>query len=67
MSGKDFSFVKSKLSEALVDIICPIGRKIEQYMKDKGFLMDVLKKGREKGIIKSEENLKKIRDIVGFI
>jgi hypothetical protein len=36
-------------------------------MKDKGFLMDVLKKGREKGIIKSEENLKKIRDIVGFI
>jgi len=67
MSGKDFSYVKSKLSEALVDVICPIGKKIEQYMKDKGFLKDVLKKGREKAIIKSEENLKKIRDIVGFI
>jgi tryptophanyl-tRNA synthetase len=67
MSGKDFSYVKSKLSEALVDTICPIGRKIEQYMKDKGFLTDVLKKGREKATIKSEENLKKIRDIVGFI
>ena len=67
MSGKDFSYVKSKLSEALVEVICPIGKKIEQYMKDKGFLRDVLKKGREKAIIKSEENLKKIRDIVGFI
>ena len=67
MSGKDFSYVKSKLSEALVDVICPIGKKIDQYMNDKGFLKDVLKKGREKAIIKSEENLKKIRDIVGFI
>ena len=67
MSGKDFSYVKSKLSEALVDVICPIGKKIEQYMKEKGFLSDVLKKGREKAIKKSEENLKKIRDIVGFI
>ena len=67
MSGKDFSYVKSKLSEALVDVICPIGKKIEQYMKDKGFLVGILKKGREKATIKSEENLKKIRDIVGFI
>ena len=67
MSGKDFSFVKSKLSEALVDVICPIGIKIDKYMKDKGFLTNVLQKGREKATIKSEENLKKIRDIVGFI
>jgi hypothetical protein len=36
-------------------------------MKDKVHLEGVLKKGKEKASIKSEENLKKIRDIVGFI
>ena len=27
MSGKDFSFLKDKLSEALVEKICPIGKR----------------------------------------
>jgi len=67
MSGKEFSHVKSKLSEALIETICPIGRKISELMKDKVHLEGVLKKGKEKASIKSEENLKKIRDIVGFI
>ena len=67
MSGKDFSYVKLKLSEALVEIICPMGKQIRQYMNEKGFLQEVLKKGKEKAEIKSEENLKKIRDIIGFI
>jgi tryptophanyl-tRNA synthetase len=67
MSGKEFSYVKNKLSEALIETICPIGRKISELMKDKVHLEGVLKKGKEKASIKSEENLKKIRDIVGFI
>jgi tryptophanyl-tRNA synthetase len=67
MSGKDFSYVKLKLSEALVEIICPMGKQIRQYMNEKGFLQEVLKKGKEKAEIKSEENLKKIRDIIGLI
>ena len=67
MSGKEFSHVKTKLSEALIETICPIGRKISELMKDKVHLEGVLKKGKEKASIKSEENLKKIRDIVGFI
>jgi tryptophanyl-tRNA synthetase len=67
MSGKEFSHVKNKLSEALIETICPIGRKISELMKDKVHLEGVLKKGKEKASIKSEENLKKIRDIVGFI
>ena len=67
MSGKEFSFLKSKLSEALVEIICPIGRKIKQLMDDKAYLEEILKKGKEKASIKSEENLKKIREIVGLL
>jgi tryptophanyl-tRNA synthetase len=67
MSGKEFSYVKNKLSENLVEVVTPIGKKIAQLMDDKVHLEGILKKGREKASIKSEENLKKIRDIVGLI
>ena len=67
MSGKDFSHVKSKLSAALVEVICPVGKKIQELMKDKVYLEGILKKGKEKASIKSEENLKKVRDIIGFV
>jgi len=67
MSGKEFSHIKNKLSEALVEVICPIGNKIKQLLDDKTHLEGVLKKGKEKAQIKAEENLKKIRDIVGLI
>ena len=36
-------------------------------MTDKVYLTEVLSKGAEKAQIKSEENLKKVRDIVGLI
>jgi len=47
MSGKDFSHVKSKLSAALVEVICPVGKKIQELMKDKVYLEGILKKGKE--------------------
>ena len=59
--------LKNKLGEALVDSICPVGKKIRKLMDDKGHLLEVLKKGKEKATIKSEENLKKIREIVGLL
>ena len=66
-SGKDFSFFKNKLSEKLVETISPLGKNIAKYMKDEKHLQDVLKKGKEKASIIAEENLKKIREIVGFV
>ena len=39
----------------------------EKLMKDKKHLEDVLKKGKQKASIIAEENLKKIREIVGFV
>ena len=65
--GKDFSSLKIKLSEKLVETISPIGKKIIKLMKDKKHLEDVLKKGKQKANIIAEENLKKIREIVGFV
>ena len=67
MSGKEFSYVKTKISEALIDQICPIGKKIKELMEDKAFLKNVLKKGAEKAQLQAEENLKKVRDIIGLI
>ena len=65
--GKDFSFLKIKLSEKLVETISPIGKNIAKLMKDKKHLEDVLEKGKQKASILAEENLKKIREIVGFV
>tara|TARA_A100001011_G_C14296017_1_gene838463 strand:- start:1711 stop:2715 length:1005 start_codon:yes stop_codon:yes gene_type:complete len=67
LNKKDFSYLKKQLTDLLIETICPIGKKINSYMKDKSFLQVVLKKGKEKASIKAEENLKKIREIVGFV
>ena len=67
MAGKEYSYLKNKLAELLVQEISPIGKEINKLMKDKGYLLEVLKKGREKASIKAEENLKNIREKVGLI
>ncbi len=66
-AGKNFSYFKNQLSEKLVETISPIGSNIAKLLNDKKHLEDVLKKGREKANIIAEENLKKIREIVGFV
>ena len=51
----------------MINEICPIGEKIKKLMNDRTFLMEILKKGNEKAKIKSDENLKNIREKVGLI
>ncbi len=67
MAGKDYSFVKNKLTEILISEICPVGEEIKKLMNDKSHLLKILKKGSEKANIKAEENLKNIREKVGLI
>ena len=67
ISGKDFSYLKTKLSEVLIEKVAPIGKKIDELMQDKAHLKAILKKGSEKAQIKAEENLNKVREIVGLI
>ena len=43
MSGKEYSFVKNKLAELLVSEVCPVGKKINKLMKDKAYLLEILK------------------------
>ena len=67
MSGKEYSFLKTKLTELLISEITPVGKEIEKLLGDKSHLMKILEKGREKANIIAEENLKNIREKVGLI
>ena len=67
MAGKEYSFLKKKLTEILIEEITPIGKEIQKLLDDKHHLKGILKKGSEKANIIAEENLKNIRDIVGLI
>ena len=67
MEGKDFSKFKKILADALIATICPIGKKIKQLVKDKTYLISVLKDGNYKAKTIADKNLKEIREIVGFI
>ena len=59
-SGKNFSTFKSKLAESLIERICPIGKEINQLLKDKKHLDEILKKGSQKAGIIANKNLKEI-------
>ena len=67
MAGKEYSFLKTKLAEILINEITPVGKEIKKLLDNKSHLREVLKKGGEKANIIAEENLKNIRDIVGLI
>ena len=67
MSGKEYSFLKKKLAELLINEIEPVGKEIKKLLGDKSHLEQILKKGKEKANIIAEENLKIIREKVGLI
>ena len=67
MSGKEYSFLKTKLADLLISEIGPVRKEIEKLLGDKSHLEQILKKGAEKANIIAEENLKNIREKVGLI
>jgi len=67
LAGKEYSVLKTKLSDVLISEITPIGREIKKLLDNKSHLKNILKKGSEKANIIAEENLKIIREKVGLI
>tara|TARA_B100001248_G_scaffold246641_1_gene217400 strand:+ start:18863 stop:19867 length:1005 start_codon:yes stop_codon:yes gene_type:complete len=67
MSGKEYSFLKTKLADLLISEITPVGKEIKKLLVDTSHLEKILKKGREKANFIAEENIKNIREIVGLI
>jgi tryptophanyl-tRNA synthetase len=66
LKGKEYSYLKNKLSEILIEVICPVGKKIKKLLDDKSYLEKILKEGTEKARVLAEHNLKEIRNAVGF-
>ena len=64
--GKNFSTFKRKLSEAVVEKICPIGKEMKKLLKDERYLDGVLEKGAKRADSIATTNLKEIYEIVGL-
>ena len=64
--GKNFSTFKSKLSESLIERICPIGNEIKKLLKDKNYLNKILEKGSKRANIIAKNNLKEVYEIIGL-
>jgi tryptophanyl-tRNA synthetase len=64
--GKNFSTFKSKLSESLIERICPIGNEMKKLLKDSNYLNEILKKGSKKADLIAKNNLREIYEIIGL-
>ena len=65
-SGKNFSELKEKLSQVLVDKITPISFEIKKLLNEKDYLDEVLNEGCNKADDLASKKIKKMHEIVGF-
>ena len=65
--GKNFSFLKDRLSDLIVEKICPIGNEVRKLLKDKEYLLNVLKEGNQRANAIAQIKLRKIYDKIGFL
>ena len=65
-SGKNFSNLKDKLSETIVEKITPISNEINKLQKDPKFIDEVLYEGAQKAEEIASKKIKEIKKIIGF-
>jgi tryptophanyl-tRNA synthetase len=65
--GKNFSLLKEKLTEMLIEKICPIGNEINKLLKDQKYLKSVLKEGNLKANEIASNKLNKIYSEIGVL
>jgi len=64
--GKNFSTFKEKLTESIIEKICPIGKEIKKLIKDKDYLDNILNRGAKSADLIAKNNLKEIYEIIGL-
>ena len=64
--GKNFSTFKGKLSESIIEKICPIGKEIIKLLQDENYLNKILEKGAKRADIIAKNNLKEVYEIIGL-
>tara|TARA_A100000164_G_scaffold358522_1_gene370236 strand:+ start:31 stop:1035 length:1005 start_codon:yes stop_codon:yes gene_type:complete len=66
LNGKSFSDLKNLISEILVAEIEPIGKKINELLKDKGYLDNILIEGSIKANNIAEKKVQELKKIIGL-
>ena len=64
--GKNFLNFKNKLTESIVEKICPIGKEITKLLKDTNYLYEILEEGSKKADLIANNNLKEVYKIIGL-
>ena len=66
LNGKSFSDLKNLISEILVEQIEPIGKKINELLKDRGYLDKILLEGSIKANNIADKKVKELKEIIGL-
>ena len=66
LNGKSFSDLKNLISEILVEQIEPIGKKINQLLKDRDYLDKILLEGSIKANNIADKKVKELKEIIGL-
>jgi tryptophanyl-tRNA synthetase len=65
--GSQFSKFKTALVELAVEKLGPLGAEMKRLTEDRSYIDGVLKKGSERARALAEPNMRKVREIVGFL
>ncbi|WP_455476346.1 tryptophan--tRNA ligase [Bartonella sp. B17] len=66
-AGKQFSFFKTALADLAVHKLAPITQELRRLHQESDYIDSVLRDGAERASALAEKNMKKIREIVGFL
>ncbi|MGF7158266.1 tryptophan--tRNA ligase [Bartonella heixiaziensis] len=66
-SGKQFSLFKTALADLAVHKLAPITGELRRLHQESSYIDSVLRDGAERASIMAEKNMKKVREIVGFL
>ena len=67
LSGRSFLDLKSLISDILVEKIGPIGKKINELLKDEAHLDKILEEGSEKAHNIANKKVKELKKIIGLV
>lgn len=66
-SEQQFAPFKTALGDLLVDKITPIGQEMARLLDDKGELLRILTRGRDKAASIADPMLARVKDVMGFV
>ncbi len=58
---------KKEVADVIISTISPIREKMKALLNDQNYLSEILKQGRDKAAKVAHQNIKEIKDIIGFV